>query len=334
VAVTAIALQPAAELRVAAMPGETPPWQRWWQQSRALGFWMIASRIAAFRLARAIRIADPAVRAARYAALRHWAERAEREGMAAMATAVRDLAVERPLAIGPGVSRISGPDFRSDSILLYVPGGSFLVPRSPRFTALISQVARAAGTPVAICDYRLAPEHPCPAAIDDVEAAFVHLLGHGYAADRIILIGESTGGGLALAAAQRLVARGLTPGGLALLSPWVDFDPARADIDPLTRMCATLWLNGARPADPGNNPGRAALRGLPPIMIHASRGDPLFVDAQMLAERAAFAGVPAELRHWPGRLHVLERFDNADTRRSIAEIAAFIARRLAARRAG
>jgi epsilon-lactone hydrolase len=262
------------------------------------------------------------------------AKRAEHKGMAAMATAVRDLAVERPLATGPGVSRINGPDFRSDSILLYVPGGSFLVPRSPRFTALIAQIARAAGTPVAICDYRLAPEHPCPAAIDDIETAFGQLLGHGYAADRIILIGESTGGGLALAAAQRLAARGNTPGGLALLSPWVDFDPARPDIDRLTRTSVTLWLNGASAADPAHNPGRAALRGLPPLIIHASRGDPLFADAQMLAERAAFAGVPAELRHWPGRLHVLERFDNADTRRSIAEIAAFVARRQAARRAG
>jgi epsilon-lactone hydrolase len=332
--VTAIALQPAEAPRVAAMAGETPSWQRAWQYARTMTFWFVASRIAAFRLDRAVGIADPAARAERYAVLRQWAARAEREGLSAMATAVRDLDVDRPLAIGPGVSRINGPDFRSDSILLYVPGGSFLIPRSPRLTALIAQIARTAGTPVAVCDYRLAPEHPCPAAIDDIETAFGQLLGSGYSADRIILIGESTGGGLALAATQRLVARGISPGGLALLSPWIDFDPERVDIDPLTQMCARLWLGTASAVDPAHNPCRAALRGLPPLMIHASRGDPLFADAQMLAERAAFAGVPAELRHWPGRMHVLERFDSADTRRSIVEMAAFIARRLAIRRAG
>lgn len=329
----ATALQPSAYLHVAAMAAETAPWHRWWVDTRTLAFWLIASRIAAFRLARAARIADPAARAERYAMLRDWVARVENEGSSAMATAIHGLAVERPLATGLGLSRVDGPDFRGDAILLYVPGGSFLIPRSPRFTALIARIARAAGTPAYVCDYRLAPEHPCPAAVDDIEAAFCALVSRGYAPDHIILIGESTGGGLALAAAQRLVSRGIIPGGLALLSPWIDFDPTRTTMDPLTRMCAQLYLGTANPIDPANNPSRGALRGLPPMMIHASRGDPLFQEAQMFAERAAFAGVSVELRHWPGSLHVLERFEDADARRSITEVAAFVTRRLAIRRA-
>ena len=330
---TATALQPPASLQIAAMTGETPPWRRGWIDARVMLYWHVASRIAAFRLGRAMRIADPAKRAKRIADLRDWVVQSENDGLSAMATAIQGLAIESPLAAGPALSRVDGPDFRSDAILLYVPGGSFLIPRSPRLTALIARIARAAGTTAYICDYRLAPEHPCPAAVDDIEAAFNELVARGYAPDRIILIGESTGGGLALATAQRLTARGFTPGGLALLSPWIDFDPTRTNINPPTKMCAKLYLGSASPIDPANNPSRGSLRGLPPMMIHASRGDPLFADAQMLAERAAFAGVSAELRHWPGSLHVLERFDDADARRSISEVAAFIARRLAIRRA-
>lgn len=315
------------------MAAETAPWQRWWIDTRTLAFWHIASRIVAYRLARAARIADPDARAERYTMLRDWVARVENKGSSAMATAVHGLLVERPMAIGPELSRVDSPDFRNDAILLYVPGGSFLIPRSPRFTALIARIARAADAPAFVCDYRLAPEHPCPAAVEDIEAAFGELVGRGYTPDRIILIGESTGGGLALAAAQRLVARGIIPGGLALLSPWIDFNPARTDLNPLTRMCAQLYLGAANPIDPANNPSRGSLRGLPPMMIHASRGDPLFPEAQMLAERAAFAAVSVELRHWPGSLHVLERFEDADAQRSIAEVAAFVTRRLAIRRA-
>lgn len=289
----------------------------------------VISRWIAFELARANAIADPAQRADRHARLRERFRSSEMKHAAAMHAATQGLSVDRLFPAGPAVSRIRAPEFRDDGILLYVPGGSFVVPRSPQFTGVIARIARAAGSVVAICDYRLAPEHPCPAAVDDAEDAFDSLVAQGHDPDRIVIVAESTGGGIALAAAQRLVARGRRPGGLALLSPWADCDPGSPHLDPATRQCARLYLNGADPRDPEHNPMYGPMRGLPPITIHASRGDSFFADAEALARRAAAAGVEVELRHWPGRLHVLERHDDADARRSIAEIAGFINRRLA-----
>jgi acetyl esterase/lipase len=245
-----------------------------------------------------------------------------------MEAATQGLTVERAFPSGPALSWIEGPDYRDDGILLYVPGGSFLIERSPQFTGLIARIARAAETDAVVCDYRLAPEDPCPAAIEDVEIAFDVLASKGYEPHRIILIAESAGASIALAAAQRLVARGRAPGGIALLSPWLDCNPDRADLDPSSRQCARLYLNGADPGDPALNPMRCTMRGLPPIAIHGNNKDPMFSDAAMLARLAGAAGVHVELRHWPGGLHVLERHDDADARRSIAEIAGFVGRQL------
>lgn len=301
-----------------------------WMFDRAI--W---GRVIAHELKRAMAISDPAARAARHAHLRAQFRAAEAKHISLMEAAIQGLRVERAFPSGPALSRIEGPDYRSDGVLLYVPGGSFVVERSPQFTGLIARIARAAETDAVICDYRLAPESPCPAAIEDVEIAFDILAAKDYQPHRIILIAESAGASIALAAAQRLVARGRAPGGIALLSPWVDCNPERSGLDPSSRQCARLYLNGADPDDPALNPMRGAMRGLPPLVIHGNNKDPVFHDAATLARLAGAAGVRIELRHWPGRLHVLERHDDADARRSIAEIAGFVGRQLVPlRRAG
>ncbi|KTE37807.1 MULTISPECIES: alpha/beta hydrolase fold domain-containing protein [unclassified Sphingopyxis] len=286
-----------------------------------LGGWLVANE-----LTRAAAIADPAERRDRYRDLRDRFVAVDAKHIALMNVAIAGLSVERPVAKGPAMSWIDGPGFRRDMVLLYVPGGSFVVPRSPHFTAMIARIAREAGAKVAICDYRLAPEFPCPAAVDDVETAAELLIARGHAAQNIVLVAESTGCGLALAAAQRLVARGKQPAGLALLSPWIDVDPGRGDIHPVARQCARLYLGSASPRDPSVNPMLGTMRGLPPIAIHANARDPMFADAEALARRAVAAGVPVELRAWPGRMHVLERHDDPDARRSVAELAAFVDR--------
>lgn len=288
--------------------------------------WRLGGRLVANELARAAAIADPAERRDRYHTLRERFVAVDARHIALMNVAIAGLSVERPIAHGPAMSWIDGPGFRRDMVLLYVPGGSFVVPRSPHFTAMIGRIAREAGAKVMICDYRLAPEFPCPAAVDDVETAAELLIARGHAAENIVLVAESTGCGIALAAAQRLVARGRQPAGLAFLSPWIDVDPGRGDIHPVARQCARLYLGSASPRDPSVNPMLGAMRGLPPIAIHANAGNPMFADAEALARRAAAAGVPVELRAWPGRMHVLERHDDADARRSVAELAAFIDR--------
>jgi monoterpene epsilon-lactone hydrolase len=288
--------------------------------------WRVGGRLIAAELTRAETVADPAARLARYRALRDRVVRADARHMASLNVAIQGLSVERPVANGRAVSSIDGPGFRDDLILLYVPGGSFVVPRSPHFTAMVARIARAAGARTIVCDYRLAPEHPCPAAIDDVEVAADALMAQGHAPDAIVLVAESTGAGIALAAAQRLVARGMAPGGLAFLSPWIDCDPVREDLHPVARLCARLYLDGADPRDPARNPAYGSMRGLPPIAIHANRHDPMFADSEALARRAAAAGVSVELRWWPGRMHVLERHDHPDSRRSIEALAGFLNR--------
>lgn len=313
-------------VRVTAMPRMAPLLRRALLEHCMALSWRLGGWLVAAELARAQAIADPAERMARYRSLRERFVRADAKGIASMNVAMDGLSVERPMANGRALSWIDGPGFRDDLILLYVPGGSFVVPRSPHFTAMIARVAREAGARTMICDYRLAPEHPCPAAIDDVETAAEVLLARGHAPETIVLVAESTGAGIALAAAQRLVGRGMPPGGLAFLSPWIDCDPGRGDLHPVARQCARLYLDTADPRDPARNPAYASMRGLPPLAIHANRHDPMFADAELLARRAAAAGVRVELCWWPGRMHVLERHDDPDARRSIATLAAFLNR--------
>jgi monoterpene epsilon-lactone hydrolase len=313
-------------VRYVPMARETPRWRRALIDTREALAKTIYAPIIAHELARASRLADPA---ARHAELRARFRAAHARHISLMEAATAGLKVERAFPSGPALSHIAGDGWHGDGVLLYVPGGSFVVERSPHLTALIARIARAAQVNAVVCDYRLAPEHPCPAAVDDVETAFEVLTTRGHAPHRIVLVGESTGGGIALAAAQRLVARGCVPGGLALLSPWIDCDPDRRDLDPATRQCAWLYLHGADPRDPACNPMHASMRGLPPVAVHANRGDVMFADAHAFAARASAAGVRIDLRCWPGRVHVLERHDDPDARRSIAETAAFISRRLA-----
>lgn len=311
---------------VTAMPRATPRVRRLLLDLSVALPWRLGGWLVAAELARAAAIANPAERLDRYRALRTRFVGADARHIDRMNIAIGTLSVERPVANGPAMSWIDGPGFRRDMLLLYVPGGSFVVPRSPHFTAMIARIAREAGAKAMICDYRLAPEFPAPAAIDDVETAAEMLMARGHAAENIVLVAESTGCGIALAAAQRLVARGKQPAGLAFLSPWIDPDPTRPDIHPVARQCARLYLAGANACDPTINPMLGAMRGLPPIAIHANVRDPMVADADLLARRAAAAGVPVELRAWPGRMHVLERHDDPDARRSVAELAAFIDR--------
>ncbi|WP_369028271.1 alpha/beta hydrolase fold domain-containing protein, partial [Nocardia farcinica] len=124
-------------------------------------------------------------------------------------------------------------------------------------------------------DYRLAPEHPFPAGLDDAEAAFLELVeSHGYAPGQIAISGDSAGGGLAMATAQRLIARhGYTPAALGLIAPWTDpneIPDRHRDLvisKPWSRACAAAYLGNGDNADPGYAPLLGELRGLPPTYV-------------------------------------------------------------------
>jgi phosphinothricin tripeptide acetyl hydrolase len=205
-------------------------------------------------------------------------------------------------------------------VVLYLHGGGYVIgsPRSHRhLAAAIAAAAQASGL---LLDYRLAPEHPFPGAVDDATAAYRWLLEQGVAPAHIVIGGDSAGGGLTVATLLALRDAELPmPAGGVCISPWVDltFSGAsyrtRAAVDPIVTRpgideMARAYL-GATPArTPLASPLFADLRGLPPLLIHVGSDEVLLDDAVQLADRAKAAGVDATLEVWDRMIHVWHWF--------------------------
>jgi len=194
--------------------------------------------------------------------------------------------------------------------VLYLHGGAFCLggPRSHR--SITTRLARDGGFTVHVPDYRLAPEHPHPAPLEDALAAYEGLLQQGWPAQRIVLAGDSAGGALALSLAQALKQGGQPlPAAMLLISPVVDTTLATAKAaaphvrDPMLRMG---WLqqglrwHGAPPSAPSVDD----LAGLPPLLLQVGDQELLLADAELLARRAQAAGVACTLEVYQGRWHV------------------------------
>lgn len=228
--------------------------------------------------------------------------------------------------------------------LLYLHGGGYCVGSSRTHRGLAAHIARAAGATVHVPDYRLAPEHPHPAALDDALAAYRWLLARGTSPAQIILGGDSAGGGLALAAAVAMRETKLPlPAALVLLSPWADLtlsgDSARTHIgrDPmLTPSILGLWsrlyLGGHPPDHPACSPLFVPLAGLPPMLIQVGSEETLLSDSQQLAEKARAAGVPVRLSLYEGLWHDFQAHAGLlrEADRAITEIGDFVKNTIAA----
>ncbi len=197
--------------------------------------------------------------------------------------------------------------------VLYLHGGGFTIGSPATHRALATHLATASGATVHVLDYRLAPEHPFPAALDDVLAAYRELLDRGAAPARTALAGDSAGGWLALSAALRLRDAGdPRPGALGLISPWLDLQGSAWPDDRSDAMLRPAWLRRcARDFAGGRDPGagelaplEADLTGLPPVTMHVGSEEILLDDAVRLAHRARAAGVPVDLRRLDGLWHV------------------------------
>lgn len=208
-------------------------------------------------------------------------------------------------------------DYRDggDMALLFLHGGGYVF-GSPRTHRSISgTLAREAGATVFAPDYRLAPEYPCPAAVEDVMAAYRWLLDTGWPPARIAVAGDSAGGGLALAAMVALRDEGAAlPAALGLISPWVDLTLAgdsmreRAAADPMLRQAwlaqaARLYAGPRGVEDSFCSPLFADLGWLPPLFVQVGSDEILYSDAERLAERARLAGGEAALRVFEGLWH-------------------------------
>lgn len=215
--------------------------------------------------------------------------------------------------------------------VLYLPGGGYVIGSLDSHRRLASEVGRAAGARSLALQYRLAPEHPFPAAVDDALAGYRYLLGAGIAPSHIAIVGDSAGGGLVVAALLAIRDAGLAqPAAGWCISPWVDMEAigasmtAKAEEDPTVQKeplleMAALYLHGADPRSPLAAPLYADLRGLAPLFIQVGAVETLLDDAIRLAGVAGAAHVPVTLEVWPEMVHVWHLFhpDLAAGRRAI-----------------
>lgn len=218
--------------------------------------------------------------------------------------------------------------------VLYLHGGGYAVGSPATHRSLAARLAHQTGATVYVPDYRLAPEHPFPAALDDAELAFLELVASaGFRPDQIALSGDSAGGGLSLATAQRLIARhGHTPAALGLIAPWTDPNqiPER-DSDLVinglwSRACAAAYLGGGDSSDPGYAPLTGELVGLPPTYVQVDVDELLHGQCGDLVTALRAAGVPVRFTESKGLWHVaqLQAALVAPAAAALSELAAFL----------
>ena len=231
-----------------------------------------------------------------------------------------DIKCAKISAGGVAAEWIDAPNAAADRAVLYLHGGGYVLCSINTHRDLMSRISRAAGARVLGIDYRLAPEHPFPAAVDDAVAAYRWMLGQGLKPQRIAVAGDSAGGGLTVATLLAIRDAKLpTPGAGVCMSPWVDLEglgasmKTRAAVDPVVQRegllgMAAAYLAGKNPRTPLAAPLHADLKGLPPLLIQVGNDETLLDDSTRLAEKAKAAGVSVTLEVWPEMIHVWQLF--------------------------
>jgi acetyl esterase/lipase len=208
----------------------------------------------------------------------------------------------------------------AENVILYFHGGVYVIGTATASVPLVGELVRRAGTKAITLDYRLAPEHPFPAAVEDARAAYEALLAQGIAPGQIALAGESAGGGLAVATLLALREADVPlPSCAYLMSPYVDLTLSgetlaeKREVDPILtpdglRARVPDYVGGADASDPNISPIFADLNGLPPLLIQVGSHEVLLSDALRLASRAAGSDVPVTLDVTPGVPHVFQAY--------------------------
>ena len=235
----------------------------------------------------------------------------------------------------------AGTPGASPGALLYLHGGAFALGSIGIFREWVARLARATSTPALLIDYRLAPEHPYPAALEDATAAYLWLLREGIAPSEIILAGDSAGGGLALSTLVGLRDAGRPlPAGAVCISPWTDLALTgssiqdKACVDPILtpgglETYAGYYAGTVKRTDPLLSPLYADWQGLPPLLIQVGSEEILLDDAVRTAAKARAAGVDVKLETWEGMFHVFHMLAFLpETTRALASIAGFVSQRL------
>ncbi len=255
----------------------------------------------------------------------------------------RGVAIRPVDAGGVPAERVIPRGAPTDRCVLYLHGGAWCLGSPRTHRGLVADLARGAGVRAVSVDYRLAPEHPYPAGLDDCVAAYRWLLERRVDPSRIVVAGDSAGGNLAAALLLRLRDDGIPlPAGAVLLSPATDLaltgpshvtrravDPFFAKVGPVRFVEDYVGSHDVR--DPCISPLYGDLRGLPPLLVHVGDHEVLLDDSVRFAERATAAGVDARLVVWPGMFHVFQTFAPflPEARRANREIGDFIRERIA-----
>ncbi|CAN7187036.1 MULTISPECIES: alpha/beta hydrolase [Paraburkholderia] len=247
---------------------------------------------------------------------------------------------DRPLR-GEWIERAGGkPAPSAEPTVLYCHGGGYYFCSPLTHRSLVFGLATRANSPVFSLDYRLAPEHPFPAALDDATAAYRKIIADGVPPESIVIAGDSAGGGLALATLIALRDAGdPMPAGGLLFSPWTDLAAASASIrtndsrDPMfcgaaIERAAKVYLGDTPATHPYASPVYAELHGLPPLFIMAGSTEVLLDDSRRVADNARAAGVDCEFEVWKKMPHVWPLFTPfmPEANRALDGAAAFVRR--------
>jgi len=211
---------------------------------------------------------------------------------------------------------ISTPESVHERVIYYLHGGAYIMGSINTHRELISRLSRAARARALAIDYRLAPENPFPAAVEDSTSAYRWLISTGVDPARLVIAGDSAGGGLTVATLVALRDAGdPLPAATVCLSPWVDLEglgesmTTRAEVDPMIHrdsllQAAKAYLGDSDPRTPLAAPLYADLSGLPPMLIQVGTAETLLDDASRLAERASAADVEVTFEPWDDMFHV------------------------------
>jgi monoterpene epsilon-lactone hydrolase len=242
------------------------------------------------------------------------------------------------IADGLKACHINTPASQSDRCILFLHGGGYIIGSPSLYRHITWRLATATRARVLSLDYRLAPEHPFPAALDDAVRGYQWVLANGVKPERVAVIGDSAGGGLALALLLRLRDQGIPlPAAAVALSPWTDLALTGASlalnamVDPMVNVAQMhrvvgYYLDGADPRLPYASPLYADPAGLPPTLIQVGSDEVLRDDAVRMAERLRAAGCRVRLEIWPRMPHVWHLFVPLlpEARRAIEHIGTFV----------
>jgi len=227
---------------------------------------------------------------------------------------------------------------RRRGVILYLHGGGYIMGSPRTHRAMVARLSRLSGLRAFVPDYRLAPEHPFPAAIEDARVAWDQLIALGYRSDEIILGGDSAGGGLALALLAQLCAAGQPPRALFAFSPWTDLTLSGASMTenaetdvlfPAYRAgeLRDMIVSAKKASDPAVSPLFARFPECPPVFMQCSQSEILRDDTLRMGKRLRSFGADVTVQVLPGRPHVWQLFDRLfpEAKQALRETAAFIA---------